>query len=57
MKDAEHPDPAALATVIERLLATAPEDGCSTTDRVLRARLEGYVTGLRGGDPGLQSLD
>lgn len=36
-----------LADTIERTLAAVPEDPDNTKDRLLRARLEGYVEGLR----------
>lgn len=38
---------AELADTIERTLAAVPEDPDNTKDRLLRARLEGYVEGLR----------
>lgn len=57
MTDAEQPDPAALATAIDRLLATVPEGESSTADRMLRARLEGYAFGLRDGRPRIRLED
>lgn len=33
--------------MIERMLSTAPSDGVDKMDRVLRARLEGFVMGYR----------
>lgn len=38
---------AELADTIERTLSAVPEDPDNTKDRLLRARLEGYVEGLR----------
>lgn len=38
---------AELADTIERTLAAVPEDPDNVKDRLLRARLEGYVEGLR----------
>ena len=37
------------ARLIERTLATLPEDSASLLDVRLRARLEGYAAGVRAG--------